>query len=331
MKLIEKNFSIKIKDLRQIKTNAFFVKTKSEYDYFLKWSRVDKAHVDFIIEIYTHLKSTNFKSHLIDFEKTRDGGFYFLDQEGKIYLLCKWVEGRSADYKSTKDIERAIVLLDQLHQCTIDFKVKDYDKVLLPYEDIFKNKYSQIKLIKNIIHQKNKAAKAEPFDRYYLNAITKFEDRFVECIAMMKKIGKEFRKTNPCVLIHHDPAHHNFLITNDNIYLIDFDYAVTDYDVHDFSNLAVRILKTNEWDVNKFRLYLKLLISKNIPRRFWFEVFWLLMRFPQELWQVGIQYYFEKQPWRKEYFIKRLMGAVEIQTKKEMVLNKLIGGKGICL
>jgi len=30
------------------------------------------------------------------------------------------------------------------------------------------------------------------------------------------------------------------------------------------------------------------------------------MEFPQDFWQVGLQYYVEKQPWGEEFFIKKL-------------------------
>ncbi|WP_307188772.1 hypothetical protein [Caldicellulosiruptor naganoensis] len=89
----------------------------------------------------------------------------------------------------------------------------------------------------------------------------------------MKKIGSYFSMLNKKVLVHHDPAHHNFIFACGNVYLIDFDYAVFDYDVHDFVNLGIRILKTNDRDINIFKFYLKLLKEMNIPQKFWFEVF----------------------------------------------------------
>lgn len=323
-KLVEENYSIKIERIKQIKTNAYFIKTKDKKEYFLKLSRVDKSHVDFIMDIYSHLKKTLFKSHLIDFERTINGGFYFLDNFGRVCLLCKWIDGRGADYKTFSDLKVIVSILDRLHTSTTCL-AKQENRMHLPcYEEVFQNKYSQIKTMENIIHQKEIYS---TFDRYFLRAIHRFEDRFAECIQFMKKIGSYFRTSNQKVLIHHDPAHHNFIFTEDNVYLIDFDYAVFDYDVHDFVNLGVRILKTNEWNIDIFKFYLKLLKEKDIPKKFWFEVFWILMFFPQEIWQVGLQYYFEKQPWTEEYFLKRLKGATEIQTRKEMIINKVVGGK----
>ncbi len=55
-KLVEKNYSIRIKKVEPIKTHAYFVQTRDKKEYFLKLSKVDKWHVDFILSLYSHLK-----------------------------------------------------------------------------------------------------------------------------------------------------------------------------------------------------------------------------------------------------------------------------------
>lgn len=54
---------------------------------------------------------------------------------------------------------------------------------------------------------------------------------------------------------------------------------MVDYSVYDFVNFGVRVLKINDWDINVFWIYLKCLDDKNIIKKFWFEVFWILMYF----------------------------------------------------
>ncbi|WP_041741730.1 CotS family spore coat protein [Caldicellulosiruptor kronotskyensis] len=323
LKLVEENYYIKIDEIKQIKSNAYFVKTKDGKEFFLKVSRVDKEHVDFIIKIFSHLKNTSFKSHLIDFQKTIDGGFYFLDNHKKVYLLCKWIDGRSADFRNVYDLRRVVSILHHLHLASLSFAEEIKDSFYPSYQEVFCRKYSQVIQMKNIIHQKDNLSY---FDEIFLNVLSRFEDRFVESMHMMKKVEDYFKEENQKVLIHHDPAHHNFIFSEKGVYLIDFDYAMVDYSVHDFVNLGVRVLKTNDWDRNMFRIYLKLLQDKNILNKFWLQTFWILMYFPQEIWQVGFQYYFEKQPWAEEYFLKRLKGSERIQAGKEMIIKEFAGG-----
>jgi hypothetical protein len=41
------------------------------------------------------------------------------------------------------------------------------------------------------------------------------------------------------------------------------------------------------------------------------------MEFPQDYWQVGIQYYWEEQPWGEEFFIKKLKKINEDSEEKQ--------------
>ena len=42
------------------------------------------------------------------------------------------------------------------------------------------------------------------------------------------------------------------------------------------------------------------------------------IRFPQEFWQIGLQVYWEQQPWGEEFFIKKLnkyLNSIEDRTR----------------
>ncbi|WP_307188771.1 hypothetical protein [Caldicellulosiruptor naganoensis] len=72
-----------------------------------------------------------------------------------------------------------VAILHHLHEVTKSLAERESRMHLPCYEEIFQNKYSQIKAIKNIIHQKEGRS---TFDKYFLKACEKFEDRFAQCI-----------------------------------------------------------------------------------------------------------------------------------------------------
>ncbi len=45
------------------------------------------------------------------------------------------------------------------------------------------------------------------------------------------------------VFCHHDLAHHNILINKEEVYFLDFDYAVIDLKVHDICNFINKAIK----------------------------------------------------------------------------------------
>ena len=57
------------------------------------------------------------------------------------------------------------------------------------------------------------------------------------------------------------------------------------------------------------------------------------MEFPQDYWQLGIQYYWEQQSYGEDFFISRLRKVKEdIEDKQEFIeafmVYKLYGGQG---
>ena len=48
------------------------------------------------------------------------------------------------------------------------------------------------------------------------------------------------------------------------------------------------------------------------------------MEFPQDYWQVGIQYYWEKQPWGEDFFLKKLARIIEDKEEKQEFINEFM-------
>jgi hypothetical protein len=46
------------------------------------------------------------------------------------------------------------------------------------------------------------------------------------------------------------------------------------------------------------------------------------MEFPQDFWQIGIQYYWENQPWGEEFFIKKLEKILEDREDKQNFIDE---------
>jgi hypothetical protein len=46
------------------------------------------------------------------------------------------------------------------------------------------------------------------------------------------------------------------------------------------------------------------------------------LEFPQDYWQVGIQYYWEKQPWGEEFFMKKLSKIIEDRDMRQDFIDE---------
>ena len=81
-------------------------------------------------------------------------------------------------------------------------------------------------------------------------------------------------------------------------------------------------MKNNKWDIGTASFILdsynnvKTVESTDIP------IISAFMEFPQDFWQIGIQYYWEKQPWGEEFFVKKLEKILEDREDKQNFIDE---------
>nr|DAD54205.1 TPA_exp: spore coat protein, CotS family [Clostridium autoethanogenum DSM 10061] len=173
--------------------------------------------------------------------------------------------------------------------------------------DTFKTRESEILDFKKRILKKDHK---EEFDILYLNSMEKEISIAEKSIKDLKKtryldeMKQEILNNGFC---HHDYANHNILIdTEGEINIIDFDYCILDTHLHDLASLLIRRMKNGKWNMNNASFIVDAYSTINVVKTEHIPIMSAFMEFPQGYWQLGIQYYWEKQPWGEEAFIKKL-------------------------
>lgn len=317
------NYGIESKRIEKIKSTYKIITNDEEY--CLKVIKYQYPHFYFIVSAQKHLMRRGFNSipNILD---TLDGMDY-IELDGKFAYLTPWVKCRECDYGDKDDLRRAASKLSELHNCSEGFTM---DKGLNPriywgkwYEN-FKTRGEEILDFKKRISQK--AYKSE-FDNLYLEAMDGELEIVEKTLNDLRKsvyfdlMKKEVRKLGFC---HHDFANHNVLmLENGGINIIDFDYCILDTHLHDLSSISVRTMKEGEWNLNTFKLILdgyrenKEVVNEEIP------IIASFIEFPQAYWQLGIQYYWEQQPWSEEHFIKKLSRYVKDREMRKEFVHEL--------
>ena len=133
-------------------------------------------------------------------------------------------------------------------------------------------------------------------------------------------MDREVKKRGFC---HHDFAHHNILIDKDQqINIIDFDYCILDTHIHDLASLLIRVMKDGKWNnktgdliINNYREVLEVTDDE-------LKIMKYFIMFPQSFWQIGLQYYWEQQPWNEEVFINKIIRYLEDVEYREIFLDE---------
>ena len=316
------NYGIEVKEVIKVK-NTYKIITSDE-EYCLKVIKYQYPHFYFIVSAQKHLIKNGFNSipKILD---TIDGKDY-VRLDDKLAYLTPWVKCRECDYKNKWDLSLAAKKLSELHNSSEGFVINRDLKPRIAWGKwykIFETRGEEILDFKKRIYQK---AYMSDFDKLYISIMDEELKRVERTLSHIKTSGyfdymkKEVKKLGFC---HHDYANHNvLLLENNEINIIDFDYCILDTHLHDVSSLLIRAMKDGKWSKEKANLILNNYCKSNSIYDEELKLIRDFIRFPQVFWQVGIQSYWEQQPWGEEFFIEKINKYLEDIDYREEFLEE---------
>ncbi len=321
---IQDKYSIEIETIEKFK-NSYKIKTK-DGDYGIKVIKYQYPHFYFILSAIKHLKKRGFEN-IPEIISTKDNLDYIRLGNNFAYLN-KWIESRNCNYKDFMDLKLASETLGKFHNYSEGFTLNSNMAPRIAWFSwikVFETRCDEILDFKKRIYQK---AYKSQFDEIYLQAINEeieIGKRAIDEIKNNKYIelmNKEVLKRGFC---HHDYAHHNVLIDkNGEINIIDFDYCILDTHIHDLASLVIRAMKDNEWNREISNFILSSYGKTHSILNDELKLMKGFIRFPQGFWQIGLQYYWEQQPWGEEFLVNKLNKYLKDRDNREKFLESFI-------
>lgn len=322
LEFLSTTYDIEMSDITPVK-NVIRISTKSG-DKCLKKVKYNEPQFLFVLSAIEHLLKNGFNK-ILPFLPAADGRLYFR-LGNSFYFLTEWINSRECDYSNPVELRMAAVSLAELHEASKNFNpgAEVEDRIAWgKWEYKFEKRIREMQSFKEIIDSKRTLTY---FDRLYGANIDYFIDQGVSSIEHLRNtkylqlMAEEIKKKSFC---HHDYAHHNVLISsNFNVYLIDFDYCICDTRIHDLSSLIIRNLRHGNWDMEKARYIIDCYCRKGYLLTDEVPVMNTFMEFPQDFWQVGLQYYVEKLKWEEDHFNKRLERVINDIPGRQSFLNE---------
>lgn len=321
---IENNYLLDVYRIENFR-NSYKIQT-NEGVYGIKIVKYQFPHFYFILSAINHLNKKGF-SKIPKIIETKDKSKYI--KIGYNYaFLNEWIPCRRADYTKSNELSMAAKKLGELHKYSEGFNITSDMRPRIAWYSwikVFETRILEVIDFKNRINQK---AYKSNFDKIYLNAIEDEIERGKKSIDELETykyyslMDKEVLKRGFC---HHDYAHHNVLIdNNEEINVIDFDYCILDSHIHDVASLLIRSMKDGNW---KNEIANNILNSYSVDNNITEEEMKLIIafiRFPQGFWQVGLQCYWEQQPWGEEFLTRRLNKYLEDRENREKFLDNFL-------
>ncbi|MFZ5968760.1 MAG: CotS family spore coat protein [Bacillota bacterium] len=322
--LITKNYGMKIVEYENIKK---IIKCKTDQGIkALKMVDDSFGRFLFICEAMEHTRRNGFHN-IPEICKTVDGQ-WGIEAGSGILMMTDWMEAREADYESKKDLYLTATALASFHQISKGFHAsKESSPRFLwgQWLEHFHHRAQEILLFKE--KAENKKEK-KLFDQHVIHYANYFHDWAIKSIRHLEESSyikiSEMGKLEKAYC-HHDMANHNVLISeHDEVFLIDFDHCIYDITIHDAASLIIRNVRYGNWSLDKAYYIFDTYNQTNRILGEEIGIIRAMMEFPQEFWQVGLQYYVEQQPWEEEVFERRLIRILEDIPKREVFMKRFL-------
>lgn len=273
--------------------------------FYLKRLRVEPRELPFVLALHDHLAAHAW-GIVPEPVRTRDGRASFT-AAGGAYLLLSPLPGKEADYKVPGESERTAAGLADFHQAAKGFR---------PPAGFGPRRYYgtwRVRLelrLRDLDRYRTRAENGRGrFDRSYLALWPDLHRQAVEARSLLEGPAYERLSLRAAVvreICHHDLAHRNVLLDGKTVRFLDLDYAVGDTILHDLVNLAGHLNRLHNWAPEWFLAALGAYWRRGYPGAEACEVMAAMLLWPQDYWQIGRQYYDERQPWPEEEFLALL-------------------------
>lgn len=310
-------FGLKVYNVAPVR-KAFLLST-DKGDKILKKINYTIGEFNFVISAVNYIKK-NFSS-VINFVKTKDNKEYYV-KNGELYCIMDMIDGRECEFSNPVDVSIASQGLSQLHKASEGFRTELAIKNNCgSFIESFMRKKDEMLFFKKI---SNLYEIKTEFDNIFIQNVDYYIDKIDESIERLKlsQYYKLCSEEDKIVLCHHDLAHHNIIINNEEAYFIDFDYSIVDLRVHDLCNFISKVVKNFDYDISKAVLILDNYCKETSLKKSELEVLYALLSFPNDFYAIAKDYYSRRKDWDEKTFFNRLNNKVLAQKNRIEFLDE---------
>lgn len=291
--------------------------------YCLKKSILSPCDLLFVESAVLHLRARGFTA-VLPAMPALSGAPYVCTAEGT-FVLYPWLQSREADFDRPDDLSLAARVLTELHEASRGFIPYrgDVDRVRWGlWPQIFtarRNQLFEFGLRASVM------ARASPFCARYAHLFPYYYAEAGRALASLAVLpyGELCREAvRSRTICHHDFSARNLLIDEQGRpFVVDFDYCLADLRLHDLANFILRLLRHGHWRPETAATALALYHRHSPLDDREYAVLYALLLWPQDFWQIGLQFFLEELPWSQERYLQTLRRKTDDRADRAAFLN----------
>jgi CotS family spore coat protein len=296
-------------------------------EFALKPTRLTPRELSFIQSAVTHLKGCGLPVAALT---PTVNGDLSISYRSHRYILMPWFPGREADFNRQRELLFGVKIMARIHRDGGGFFPKTFPEGRFlwgRWPGRFASRLCQLREFYSM-----GLGKKETFDRLYRRYLSDFYrqgEYALEYLSATDYLEISAAEEYRGYLCHHDLSDRNLLLNPENCCLLDFDYCLSDLRLHDLANLMLRILRHDDWQWERAR-WLLMVYHRQYPMTTeHLQILHAFLSWPQDFWQIGLQYYIERQPWPMSRFLKSLHRRIKDEPARQYFLTHFPANNGV--
>lgn len=288
----------------------------------LKITDYSEERVKFIDKSLSYI--TNSYKNVLRYWKINDDIIF--NWNGKKFIILDMIDGREATFTNPIEVKLCAEALASVHKASSGLMNE------LSIDEINNNKAEnleekliyELETLNTIECIVNKFKYKNEFDDLYINNVDAAKKDLIKTIDKLKKSNykKMYENNENLILCHNDLAHHNFIIDNDEVSLIDFDYCNLNIKIMDLYNYIIKVSKNFAYDKDVINVILEDYSKVNNITDDEKEILNILINYPRDFINISLDYYLKQKSWDEEVFISRFKNKLELDEFRRELLVK---------
>lgn len=313
---------IKINDVTPLR--KVFILSTDDGTKILKKVKYDVDRINFISDSLDYIKKEY--NNIISYNKLNNNHNY-LKWNDDLYVVMDILDGREATFTNPVEINLCAKNIAMMHNASKgiwEYLNNKYNTDVLDSSlDVkYKNAYCELEKFKSLV---SSYEYENEFDELFINNVDKYLDEIKSTIDNLEKSKYSNLRClkDKIVLCHNDLAYHNFLIKNQEVSIIDFDYMTIDLRIKDISDFILKAIKNAAFDMDKMIMAIESYEEISPLDKDEKELLSIILKFPNDFYTMSRDYYYKRKKWDYEVYLNRFKGKLNNEVYRFELLDKL--------
>jgi len=256
--------------------------------------------------------------------RNKEGLFVTRDEFGDPFLLKEWYDGAECAPEKPEQARLAVRNLAGLHEVLSDVKEPEgglLGTVQTALPELFEKRNRELRRVRGFLREKHRRGY---FENTYINVFGEFYEKAERALALAKEWDTEGTLKKACAkhrVCHGSYNHHNLLLLSEQkMATVNFERAEFGVQIADFYLFFRKLMEKTNWNralaANLLETYAD---GRAVERAEW-NVFYLLLLYPEKFWKVTNTYYNGKKTWIPEKTVEKLETVREQEAAKQALL-----------